>query len=102
MTDYIEWDGTETRLYELLMWWGTRIPWEHSPECDQDEKVLDCCFGVHQYQSHYGIEASTFETGYLGPIGPLTFVHPDGTKESVENGDRIYYRDYGKFELVKK
>lgn len=95
MSDYIEWDGTEECLEVLMVWWGTRIGWEHSPDCDGES--LCCCEGVTEYISPNTLRCST------PPWEPLNLMFGDvnGDEAAVEIGDKICYRGEGLFELVK-
>lgn len=109
MTDFIEWDGTEECLYNLLLWWGTREPFVHSPGCKQEPNVMHCCEGV-PWSRHYAIQASTSgpDTG-KPPLIDIEFVTPEDTLvpdtaagTPVEIGDRIHYDGDYEFRLEKK
>lgn len=75
--DYIEWDGSEWCLEEILQRWGDHI--KKYPRSGE----------------HVGIECSTFSMWRKYPSGLVpTFRYKDKPTE-VELGDRIYFRDYG-------
>ncbi len=99
-SDYVEYNGTEKDLEDLLMWWGTRVPWEHSDDCDEP-KSFHCCEGVFKYPSLNSLQASDNLVYYSEPRPiPLTFGDWQGNLFEVEFGDRIYYRGEGIFELT--
>lgn len=100
MSDYIEWDGTEKSLNDLLIWWGSRIPWKHSPECTIPGQ-LHCCDGISEFESKASISGRG--CAFHNPLCiDIEFSDGKSPAEDVEPGDRIYYRGHGVFELVKK
>lgn len=103
MTDFIEWDGSEGRLEQLLIWWGTQIPWEHSPNCDGGRGSMHCCEGIYEFDSPCSIEGSSCATAHADQRVCMQIFFSDGhEKREVEIGDRIYYDGAGMFRLEKK
>lgn len=97
--DYCEWDGTEQGLERLLIWWGTRIPWEHSPNCTESNVTMHCCAGVYDYESEAGIEGSSHGFRLDEPIALYFRGSRDAEPVDVEIGDKIVYEGEGKFRL---
>lgn len=105
MSDYFEYtDRSERTLENLLIWWGTREPFEHADDCEDPEQ-LHCCGGKNTKQyAGYGISAYTCSVGHPwgACVSDLTFVTPQGEKTLINMGDRIYYHGNYVFEHVPK
>jgi hypothetical protein len=101
---YIEWDGTEACLENLLIWWGTLWPFEHSDDCDANsrETTLHCCGGQPRSPEAYRFSLESFDdcvARYEPKELPLVF-GKDGVKKKVNIGDRFYFRN-GEIEVVE-
>lgn len=101
MNDFIEWDGTENTLYELLIWWGSKAEFEHTNDCNGGCGA--CCKGADDWfiKSPYTIHSMTSgEVTFHGEI--LIGIGYNGVIEPINLGDRIYYLGDGDFLLIKK
>ena len=98
MDNYIEWTGTEKCLEDLLIWWGAQIPWEHSPDCDRDQRAIHCCEGISEFKSSNFIRGASFERS--SDEFMIIFGDWQGNQFPVEIGDRLHYRGLGIFELT--
>jgi hypothetical protein len=104
MSDYIEWDGTDKCLEQLLIWWGTREPIEHDGDCPGDDggRTIHCC-QTKPWPENYGLQSSTYGPARAYPeVVPLWFTTPDNERTRVEIGDRIHYEGNYKFRLEKR
>lgn len=66
MSYAVRYSGTEEGLEVLLIAWGRNMPFKHAPSCDQDPRVLDCCFGDRSDGNplyKYSLEADSCSTG---------------------------------------
>lgn len=94
--DYVEWTGTEEGIFHIVMWWNSKIYWDHSPDCERES--LHCCEGVSEYVSLNTLQSTT-TSGVWPSSVVLTFGDWQGNLEPMEVGDRIYYIGEGIFEL---
>ena len=94
------WDGTETGLYDLLIWWGTVEPFEHNPGCDPEmrDRTLDCCMPEEPIGN--ALLGGGHKPAKHGEPFPLYFqffkAKNAGKKYDMHPGDTIFYED-GKF-----
>ncbi len=94
--------GTESNLYDLLIWWGQLVPFEHLDDCEQDPGALHCCEGIPR-ASNALIGLSDRSTIHGEPL-PIYFQFSDGKragmKYNLHPGDKIIYKD-GKFSILQ-
>lgn len=96
--DSFTWDGTEDGLYNLIIWWGTRVPVEHKDECDH--KTLHGCVGEPVLTSNAILESSPRKVEKNGEI-PVLFRFIKGKRAGkgyeMYPGDTLFYEGDGKF-----
>jgi len=96
---HFTWDGTESGLENLLIWWGTVEPFVHSENCEGQEITLHCCEGEpsHIGNASIGMEARSTRHDEALPIY-FEFLAGKraGTRYDMHPGDTIFYED-GKF-----
>lgn len=102
MRETFTWDGTEEKLYELLMWMMEKFPYQHSEDCVDSEVTLHCCSGLPtRANAQVGMEARTVRHG--GPL-PIYFEFTKGKraglKYQMSPGDQIFFED-GKFSFLE-
>lgn len=90
-------ERTEASVYNLMIWWGQVIPFEHSDDCTHDPHYIHCCFGKPS-KSRATIEmASCVERGEFIDI---IFTNLDtGASARLKSGDKIVYLGDYRFEL---
>jgi hypothetical protein len=98
MNDYIVYDGTEQNLENILIWWATREPWEHSDDCKGG--AMHCCQGKNRPDARQAISSTSHipfheERGLV----PIEFHdYETGVTKVLAPGDKIVY--FGNYEFA--
>lgn len=91
--------GTESNLYDMLIWWSRMSPVTHNQESIHTG-TIECCFGNHfDWNAQIGAEATATKHGEPIPIYfEFTKGKNKGRKFSMYPGDIIIFED-GRFSL---
>lgn len=96
------WDGTESGLYNLLIWWYGLVPYKHMDDCEPEPGSIHCCENqAEPPNALIGMEPRASKHG--GPL-PIYFEFTKGkragTRYDMSPGDTIFYED-GKFSYLE-